>query len=471
MASKSLLFCESVLSAHRRGNGNKPFIFLALFPRHFSQGVMGRNSKKIEALLRTIKARWGVAEARRAEEQERNTDPILLKDAGSVAFSILASGLTPDKFREGLLWNNIISPSKGLVNSKMRQIGEFIVQMAHESCIDAIAKMPDGSVISFDGSWEHRRNSHRAIFTVFCGYNIIGFQIEDTRKATHHRVDKYSYIPQNLEVIALKHMIDRLKAIPQIVGYCHDNDARTRNVINDEKEWKIQEYVDQGHAVKSFLARLEKARFGEVISNCLIRWLRTLIQASSMSKAEKHEAWMNTSCHFSGNHKHCPVRHSPVQILIEPTNTELLDKLNKFLTKTCWIVEKCDSLFTTQMNESFHRGKLRYATKDGKWGFSWIPRMCCAILDRNRPNWKLDLHDFLCAKGLILPLSGLARLEFHAREVSRLARQDDCRTEQHREIAKEERQKIRAQVLQRAREARANGGKIGYKGKPVCRGG
>ena len=43
----------------------------------------------------------------------------------------------------------------------------------------------------------------------------------------------------------------------------------------------------------------------------------------------------------------------------------------------------------------FNRTKLKYATKDVKWGKSWEYRMMCAVLDRNEEYWKLKLFDRL----------------------------------------------------------------------------
>jgi hypothetical protein len=38
--------------------------------------------------------------------------------------------------------------------------------MAAESCPEAIAELPEEAAMSFDGSWEHRRKSHRCMFSV-----------------------------------------------------------------------------------------------------------------------------------------------------------------------------------------------------------------------------------------------------------------------------------------------------------------
>ena len=69
--------------------------------------------------------------------------------------------------------------------------------------------------------------------------------------------------------------------------------------------------------------------------------------------------------------------------------------LKKFLESTEFILECADPLYSTQINEAFHRIKLKYASKDVKWGFAWESRMCYAILDKNESHWKQKLYNFL----------------------------------------------------------------------------
>jgi hypothetical protein len=87
------------------------------------------------------------------------------------------------------------------------------------------------------------------------------------------RVNGYACAPETLEVIALIHLLPELMQLPQIVGYVHDNDAKTRKVIR-ESGWGIQEFLDPGHASNSFQKALQKASFNEDISSRLTRWMR-----------------------------------------------------------------------------------------------------------------------------------------------------------------------------------------------------
>ena len=55
-----------------------------------------------------------------------------------------------------------------------------------------------------------------------------------------------------MEALALKTIVLRLQQLPQIVGYVHDNDGKARNIVQ-QAEWEMPEFLDRGHAKKSFL--------------------------------------------------------------------------------------------------------------------------------------------------------------------------------------------------------------------------
>ena len=113
-----------------------------------------------------------------------------------------------------------------------------------------------------------------------------------------------------------------------------------------------------------------------------------------------------------------------------------------------FIIESCSTEFDTQSNESFHRTKLKYATKDVKWGKSWNARMMCAVLDRNVPYWKLQLYDELG-----LPkLSTLCRSYLQLQEESRLQRKLEIHSDEYRKKKMKERKEARRPVPRNRRE-------------------
>jgi hypothetical protein len=325
---------------------------------------------------------------------------VRILDPAQVVFGILVSGSTNTKTREFGLWNDLQWPSNfnAAVFHQLHLIATTIVHFAEDSCQTALDSIPPGSVISFDGSWEHRRNSRRCIITVFCQQTrkVIAFAITDTKQWPDNCPYKSS--PQNLEVLGLREMLPVLRAKPEIIAYVHDNDAKTRKLILSYPPGCVPlvEHIDTGHALKSLDRALDKVRpcLTQKLTQGLRKWMKMLLYENTFSVEKKIAAWRNSWNHFMGIHDDCPFQHHQASgVLID--KEELRATVAKFLDDTSWILECCAPEYSTQVNESFNRSKLKYANKDVRWGFTWKARMACAILDRNCANWKMRLYHML----------------------------------------------------------------------------
>lgn len=94
------------------------------------------------------------------------TPPKVL-EARRVAFSILIEGMQPYSFLRGLAWNDCTVENPKLVFKEMVNIGDEIISMARESMEKHREAITPGTVISFDGSWDHRRRGSNCILAVF----------------------------------------------------------------------------------------------------------------------------------------------------------------------------------------------------------------------------------------------------------------------------------------------------------------
>ena len=201
-----------------------------------------------------------------------------------------------------------------------------------------------------------------------------------------------------MEAAGLQAVVPRLMQNPKIVGYVHDNDGKART-IPEQFGWHITEYLDPGHAKKSFENRFQNfqrnnGRILKRIESQLLHWMWILIH-SNYHVRWRVFFWQNALNHFCGNHFFC--LHAPIYgpCWDQAQNPVAQYALKKFLDDTQFIIEKCDGRYNTQSNESLHRKKLKYATKDVRWGFSWHARMMCAVLSKNLPGWKWRLYDAL----------------------------------------------------------------------------
>ena len=181
-------------------------------------------------------------------------------------------------------------------------------------------------------------------------------------------MENYCGHSNRMEAKALSLAIDRLGQCPNIVGYVPHNDASAGKIIR-EGGWEIIEYLDAGHSVKAFERRVtnfnrRNCQVMRGIEGALKSWMATLLKSDEPVE-EKVRQWNNALNHLSGDHSNC--RHGDC-------NTTKWD-----------LAEDSDAVDSLK---SFHRMKLKFATKDVHWGFTWNARMMCAVLENNMKGWK-----------------------------------------------------------------------------------
>ena len=329
----------------------------------------------------------------RANQARRNGRRVM--DPRQLAFSIIVTGSEPGKVEEMLLWNDLGMPPQNELNTAVQEVCRRIIDMAQESMTLVREAIDRPVCISFDGSWEHRRNASRCLFTVI--EQRTGRVMDSV--VISRKVDKddltFCAVPNMMEAKGLSLLIPRLMQNPHIRAYVHDNDAKARKMIR-QAGWEIEEYLDPGHCFKAFERKFQKfnSSHGGVLKDLegsLKKWMRTVIK-SNHSADEKARMWKDCVGHFLGDHRLCYHEPKACKVWQYHDDERAVSALKEFLEKTQFIVRAVSPEFSTQTNESFHLLKLRYATKDIKWGPTWHARVMCAVLDRNCPFWKEILY-------------------------------------------------------------------------------
>ena len=377
------------------------------------------------------KARIRARAGRRGAARRWRTDQVLV-NARRLAFAIIVEGAHPEQVMNIMSWCGLRVPSRQAVYNAMRPICQDICRLARTSMNEAIEAMPDNTVISFDGSWDHRRGGNSCLFSVICSQTGAVIEAMVITKKLTSPSQIFCEKSALMEAAGVHEMITRLMHIPKIVGYVHDDDGKARTLIQ-RSGWGITEYLDPGHAKKSFLRSLQKfekdhGKILRAIEGPLEHWMMILIH-SEFTVEQKVQLWENTLSHMAGDHTRCI--HGPMDgPAWDMAGNELaMDTLKKFLDSTRYIIEKCNALYNTQSNESLNKKKLKYATRDVKWGFTWEARMMCAVLSKNMMNWKNRLYEM---QGLDrLPLD--AEIRLRQREIQYYGRSVLVRTPEYRE--------------------------------------
>lgn len=407
---------------------------------------MPRKSSRKIAQEKNLKKARNAKDSKNEEEQKSHISPL---NCLQFAFSIIINGLTFSSIRAFMLYNNIIPPSKSSYYRAIDLVIYEIVKLAQENMIFYRNNMKPDTVISFDGSWDHKRNGRYCIVDVIdqSQKKIIDFEV--VQKSTNAHPSDYSGSSHNMEAHAIRNIVHRLKNDQRIIGYCHDNDSTVRKIMSTE--WPIQEYLDPNHTVKSFeriFNSINKKSHNKLkgLHNHLLRFMHFLINLCC-SPVQKVQHWRNAVNHYQGNHQYCfPHKKSNFSWEFSKDH-EAIQYLNTLLVKTSFILERCYPAYSTQLNESYHAIKSHYLSKEIAWRKTAFARLCCSILSFNGLfGWQFilrqrlglpDLHPYVMAtlvnieKDRICSLKARRSLEYQANERKR--RKTQKRNEQSKD--------------------------------------
>ena len=315
----------------------------------------------------------------------------------------------------------LIKPAK--FYSLQNKVGQLIIACAHKNIEKYRNKMSNQTVISIDGSWDHRRNGKFCLVEAFDleQGKIIDYEVIE--RSSQNNSDESFYGPSNqMEIEGVKKIVARLNSTQKIIGYVHDQDSKTSNFIREH--WNITEYIDVNHARKSLANYLDRFRFKDT-TNKKVNILRgvkknilsyyDLLIHSNLSAEEKVEQWFNAVEHYNGNHTKCmhkPYRTKEEELRNLPKwarsmSSEKSDALRKCLNDTLKYLRNVNPKYTTQINEALHGVKAKMARKDVAWGGGWRIRMALAVLKVNEPTYWIEL--ILRSVGLGIHLGSLAK--------------------------------------------------------------
>ena len=155
----------------------------------------------------------------------------------------------------------IENPTKFYMIQKI--ISPLIIAAAKRNVYKYQKQMSDNTVISLDGSWDHKRNGKFCIVEVFDTKNkkIIDYEII-SKKTLKNSEANFTGHSNQMEIECVKPIVERLKGNSKIIGYVHDQDAKLTNYM--EENWNIKEYIDPNHANKSFTNKFESYKKGNI---------------------------------------------------------------------------------------------------------------------------------------------------------------------------------------------------------------
>lgn len=271
----------------------------------------------------------------------RGSSHIKLDDALRFAFSIIVNGANFKTIQQVLLWNDIVPPSKTTFYRAQGELFPILSESCRSECAKWRAEMSSGTIISFDGSWSHRRNAKECVVVVIdcLSKKVVDYEI--LFRAKRGLAGNYQGSANGMEVAALRILLGRWANDPKVIGYVHDNDGASAKAIRDA-EWNIPEYLDPNHMAKQFDRKWQKLRPTHLrgFQNKVKMWFNYLIR-SDYTMNERETYWMNTVEHFLGNHAQCPGYHPDLKLRQSLVGNQAgVNELKVILEKTLKLIQR-----------------------------------------------------------------------------------------------------------------------------------
>ena len=408
----------------------------------------------------TSKQKLHLIKARKQRHVTQENKSATHLNALRFVFSVIVEGSSFAQASRLMAWNDILPPSKATFYRVQKHVNTVIEEMAHASCQRYSFKMKPGAIIAYDGSWSHKRNAAHCVtdFVDLASNKIIYFSFQE--KSFNKFDGNFEGASNAMETASVYEFVHKFKNNKKIIGYCHDRDAKTRAVFRREG-WNIREYIDKNHALKTF-DRIYIKKNKECDSMLtplygkLRRWLRLIIYFDE-SIDKKISCWKNSYSHYCGDHSNC--KHSAEKEVYEwefRHEDIARQKLFELIKESIPILESTAYNVSTQLCESMHAIKTRFANKNIAWQSSWKARVCAAILQINDPQtWKFELYH-----KLNLPPISKECIDFIKRT------EEEKMHERMKYRQPEIRKKRNAQKAKKRHDSEHNKGASLYKGMP-----
>lgn len=298
-------------------------------------------------------------------------------------------------------WVNVPFPSETTFYEHQKTLSKVILRMAEESCDKYCNSEHKG--VGFDGSWSQKRNAPHCIVDAISieTHKIIDFQIVTQYKfpyASEHVTYDPTISSKAMEGLGLEQIAQRQKINDKTDYYCHDGDL-TAEVILLNSGLQLKQVFDPNHFIPTILNKYATSVQMDLlsgISDRLIKRFKRIFHDKEIPDDQKKQKWIDSYTHYINDDKW--EKHS---------TPEAQHALEKFLYDSSICFDFMKSGVSTNINESFHALKAEFAPKNINWRYSFVLRMCVAIIAFNEgPNWKTILAEKLKIK---LPTNPVCR--------------------------------------------------------------
>ena len=292
-------------------------------------------------------------------------------------------GIGYSKLLDIFYWVNIEFPSETSFYDIQKSLCQDFLDLAEESCKKYRSQSHKG--VGFDGSWSQKRNAPHCIVEAISmdTHKIVDFQMvtqyDFPIENIHVTVDK-TIASKAMEGLGLEKIAYRDSFQQNTDYYVHDGDLAAEVIILNTG-LDLQQVFDPNHFIPTILNKYDKSGQTSLLSSIstrLIKRFKRIFHDDSIPDEAKKEAWKQSYDHYVSDDD-----------WDQRANPDAQRALQKFLFDSSIAFDFMKPHITTNINESFHALKAEFAPKSVCWKYSFVLRMCVAIVAFNEgPSWK-----------------------------------------------------------------------------------
>lgn len=264
---------------------------------------------------------------------------------------------------------------------RYKQIDWIAEELSHEQRLK----------LSTDAAYSKIRQADKCFVTMIGYYSqrILGVRIVSQTLPDSDLCNHQEIASQCLERVGVIDLLKELSDHAPISILTHDCDTKISLVLRDDGFKDVHEMFDPSHFFRSLVKNLQKeCPDAAPIASRIADFIKTLIYGSEYKDnlELKKAKWQEIPDHYNS--------------LTYPEDLKwnkekAIEQLKRFVTKHSQIVERVDSRYNTQSNESFNSLRCIYAPKQSNLSSSFTLRILFAVFQFNDPHiWFADFRKF-----------------------------------------------------------------------------
>lgn len=348
---------------------------------------------------RTPNQKKNLKEHNEEEKNAKTKTSVNFSEVLEFVIALIYCGFPESKGQDFAILIGKVPPNYYEMTKAFNFLRPIIKKMVEICLLNERKKMKKGSVVSMDGSWDHRRDGKMIIYDVIYleTKKIVYFSLKIQRSQKRH--GNTDVCPQALEGQAFKDLLPTLMSDSNINEVVKDGDLQIESMIMNSG-WMVNITPDPNHLLKNFDTLFKNAikpnnEMFRGISKIVLKQLKYILYNDSPKEVKYKQ--VEDMKNYILNQPIIKLGRAKEKHKWKHANSpEAIISLNKVMNLCNEIVFGFDRGHSTCINECYHSLKGKFVPKDYNLGNTCDVRLYASILQFNMgDDWLTEIFTSL----------------------------------------------------------------------------